>query len=512
MPMELGLADERGYPHRGQADYQEPAADPGTGTVRVRGIFPNPDGAILPGFFVRVRIPAGQRDDALLVPERALGTDQAGQFLLVVGKDDLVEYRPVKAGPRIDELRVVEGKIGPDDRVVVEGLLRARPRLKVDPDRRPGRGRQGRRRRRSPRLAPEVRPAGHAMLSRFFIERPIFANVIAIMTMIAGAVALCGLPIEQFPSITPPTVVVSTSYPGAERQVLSDAVASLIEQEINGVEGMLYMSSTCSNDGSYRLTVTFEIGTDLDKAQVLVQNRLAVALPRLPQEVQRLGVTAQKQSTNFLMAVALTSPDRRYDELFLGNYATLRIKNTLTRIRGVGNCDVFGGSRYGMRIWIDPEKLKARDLSTEDVLAAIREQNVQVAAGQVGQSPAPETQGFQYNVTTPGRLGDPEQFGDIIVKADDADPAGGPADPGARRGPRRAGRRGLRPVERDRRPVRRPGSASPCSPAPTRWTSPDGSRRPWRSSSRASPTAWNTRSPTTRRRSSRSRSARSTRR
>jgi HAE1 family hydrophobic/amphiphilic exporter-1 len=260
------------------------------------------------------------------------------------------------------------------------------------------------------------------MFSRFFIERPIFANVIAILTMIAGAGALIGLPVEQFPSITPPTVMVATSYPGASAQVLSDAVGSLIEQEINGVEGMLYMSSACSNDGSYRLTVTFEIGTDLDKAQVLVQNRLAVALPRLPQEVQRLGVTAQKQSTNFLMAVALTSPDGRYDELFLGNFATLRIKNTLTRIRGVGNCEVFGGSRYGMRIWLDPEKLKARDLSTEDVLAAIREQNVQVAAGQIGQSPAPGTQGFQYNVTTPGRLSDPEQFGDIIVKADDADP------------------------------------------------------------------------------------------
>ena len=259
------------------------------------------------------------------------------------------------------------------------------------------------------------------MFSRFFIERPIFANVIAILTMLAGAVALSRLPVEQFPSITPPTVVVATAYPGASALVLSDAVASLIEQEINGVQGMLYMSSACSNDGSYRLTVTFDIGTNLDQAQVLVQNRLAVALPRLPQEVQRLGVTAQKQSTNFLMAVALTSPDHRYDELFLGNFATLRVKNTLIRIPGVGNCDVFGGSRYGMRIWIDPEKLKARDLSTEDVLAAIREQNVQVAAGQIGQSPAPTTQGFQYNVTTPGRLSDPEQFGDIIIKADETD-------------------------------------------------------------------------------------------
>jgi hydrophobic/amphiphilic exporter-1 (mainly G- bacteria), HAE1 family len=260
------------------------------------------------------------------------------------------------------------------------------------------------------------------MLSRFFIDRPVFANVIAIMTMIAGAVALRNLPVAQFPVITPPTVIVSTSYPGASAQVLADAVASLIEQEINGVQDMLYMSSACSNDGSYRLTVTFEIGVDLDKAQVLVQNRLAVALPRLPQEVQRMGVTAQKQAANFLMAIVLTSPSNQYDELFLGNYATLRVKNILTRLRGVGNCDVFGGSRYGMRIWLDPEKLKARDLSAEDVLAAIREQNVQVAAGQVGQSPAPAQQGFQYNVTTPGRLREPEQFGDIIVKVDDSDP------------------------------------------------------------------------------------------
>jgi HAE1 family hydrophobic/amphiphilic exporter-1 len=257
------------------------------------------------------------------------------------------------------------------------------------------------------------------MFSKFFIERPIFANVIAIITMLVGAVTLYGLPIEQYPNITPPTVQVSTVYPGADAQVLSDTVAAPIEQEVNGVEGMLYMSSTCASDGSFRLTVTFEIGTDLDKAQVLVQNRLAVALPRLPQEVQRQGVTARKQSTNIIMAVSLISPDNRYDDLFLSNYASLRIKDELSRIYGVGEVEVFGGSKYGMRIWLDPEKLKARNLATEDVLNAIREQNVQVAAGQVGQYPSPRGQGFQYNVTTLGRLSDPEQFGDIIVKADD---------------------------------------------------------------------------------------------
>ena len=254
------------------------------------------------------------------------------------------------------------------------------------------------------------------MFSKFFIERPIFANVIAIMTMLVGVVTLLGLPVEQYPQITPPTVMVVTTYPGASAQVLSDTVASPIEQEVNGVEGMLYMSSTCSSNGTYSLTVTFEVGTDLDKAQVLVQNRVAIAEPRLPEEVQRQGITAKKQSTSITLVIGLTSPNGQYDNLFLGNYATLRVKDALSRIPGVGDILVFGGNSYGMRVWIDPEKLKARGLTTEDVLAAINEQNVQVAAGQVGQSPSPTDQNFQYTITTLGRLSDPEEFGNIIVK------------------------------------------------------------------------------------------------
>jgi len=255
------------------------------------------------------------------------------------------------------------------------------------------------------------------MLSKFFIERPIFANVIAIMTMLVGAVTLYSLPVEQYPKITPPTVQVVTNYPGADAQVLSDTVASPIEQEVNGVEGMLYMSSSCSSNGTYTLTVTFEVGTDLDKAQVLVQNRIAIAQPRLPMEVQRQGITAKKQSTSIILVIGLISPDGRYDNLYLGNYATLRVKDALSRIPGVGDILVFGGNSYGMRVWIDPEKLRARGLTTEDVLAAISEQNIQVAAGQVGQSPSPDNQTFQYTVTTQGRLSDPEEFGNIIVKA-----------------------------------------------------------------------------------------------
>ncbi|MGD8243540.1 MAG: efflux RND transporter permease subunit, partial [Desulfobacterales bacterium] len=254
------------------------------------------------------------------------------------------------------------------------------------------------------------------MFSRFFIERPIFATVVSIVIVIAGIVALLALPISQYPEITPPTVEVTTSYPGASAQVLAETVASPIEQEVNGVEGMIYMMSRSASDGNYTLTVTFEVGTDVDMAQILVQNRVAIAMPKLPDEVKRQGVNTKKKSTAFLLFIALTSPDGRYDNLYLSNYATLNIKDELSRIYGVGDVDVFGGQDYSMRIWLDPEQLKARDLTTGDVIQAIEEQNVQVAAGQIGQPPAPKGQSFQYTITTLGRLSDVEEFENIILK------------------------------------------------------------------------------------------------
>jgi HAE1 family hydrophobic/amphiphilic exporter-1 len=253
-------------------------------------------------------------------------------------------------------------------------------------------------------------------MSRFFIDRPIFANVIAIVTMIFGAVALIALPIEQYPEITPPTVQVRAVYPGASAQVVADTVAAPIEQQVNGVEDMLYMQSTSSSDGSYSLTVTFEVGTDLDQAQVLVQNRIAAAEPLLPEEVRRQGVTAKKQSTNIILVINLLSPDNTYDSLFLSNYASLRIRDELSRIDGVGDARSFGSTEYSMRIWLDPEKLKARNLTTQDILRVLREQNVQVAAGAIGQAPAPESQDFQLTISALGRLSEPEQFEQIVVK------------------------------------------------------------------------------------------------
>jgi HAE1 family hydrophobic/amphiphilic exporter-1 len=254
------------------------------------------------------------------------------------------------------------------------------------------------------------------MFSKFFIERPIFASVISIVIVIAGSITLGALPVAQYPEITPPTVQVSAVYPGANAQVVSETVAAPIEQQVNGVEGMIYMSSTSASDGSYKLTVTFEVGTNLDMAQVMVQNRVKLAEPYLPEEVKRQGVNTKKQSTNIILFVSLFSADGRYDELFLSNYATLRLKDVFARIPGVGDVTVFPPSDYSMRIWLDPQQLQSRSLTTKEVLDAIREQNVQVAAGQIGQPPAPRGQSFQYPVNVLGRLSDIEQFQQIIVK------------------------------------------------------------------------------------------------
>ena len=255
------------------------------------------------------------------------------------------------------------------------------------------------------------------MLSKFFIDRPVFANVIAIVTILLGVVALYRLPVERYPAITPPTVVVTGNYPGANAKVVADTVAAPIEQQVNGVENMMYMSSTSSADGSYSLTITFEIGTNLDDAQVLVQNRVSIAEPGLPEEVRRQGLSVKKQGSNIVLAVTITSPTKKYDGLFLSNYATLRLRDELSRIKGVGEVMVRGAGAYSMRIWFDPDRLASRQLTTSDVIAALARQNVQVAAGQVGQPPSPDGQRFQMTVTTLGRLSDPEQFENIVVKA-----------------------------------------------------------------------------------------------
>ena len=253
---------------------------------------------------------------------------------------------------------------------------------------------------------------------RFFIDRPIFAIVLSVLMMIGGIVAFFHLPLSEYPAVTPPTVQVTASYPGANPQVIAETVAAPLEQVITGVEGMLYMTSQSATDGRMILTATFAQGTNADMAQIQVQNRVSRALPRLPEEVQRLGVVTQKTSPDILMVVHLLSPDQRYDPLYISNYAYLQVRDELSRLPGINDVLVWGAGEYSMRLWLDPDLIAARGLTAGDVIAAVREQNVQVAAGSVGQSPD-SSAAFQVTVNTLGRLTDEEQFGDIIIRTGD---------------------------------------------------------------------------------------------
>src|SRR4029077_7406038 len=238
------------------------------------------------------------------------------------------------------------------------------------------------------------------MLARFFIDRPVLAWVISIVIILLGAIAAGFLPIAEYPEVTPPNVRVTANYPGADARVVAETVAAPIEQQVVGVEGMLYMTSQSNNDGSYTLDVTFALGTDINMAQVLVQNRVAIATPTLPDVVKNIGVTVKKQSPDILLAVSLFSDDNPetgrhyYDQLYMSNYATIQIKDALARLEGVGDVLVFGQRDYSMRVWLDPDQLQARGLTASDVIRVLREQNVQVAAGQIGQPPIPTRQAF----------------------------------------------------------------------------------------------------------------------
>src|ERR1700760_3453692 len=259
-----------------------------------------------------------------------------------------------------------------------------------------------------------------ARMVGFFIHRPIFASAIAVIMVLAGAICYFLLPVSQFPDITPPQVVVSAVYPGASAQVVADTVTTPLEQQINGVPGMMYMSSSSSNDGSSTITITFEVGYPLSIAAVDVQNRVSQAAPILPPIVNQAGVTIKKQNPNFVLIVNHTSPDRSIDPVTLSNYAYLQVVDPLKRVPGVGDVQIFGERRYSMRIWLDPDKLAALGITAVDVQNAIAEQNIQVAAGKIGQPPAPPGTPFEMQVNAVGRLSDPAQFGDIIIRANPA--------------------------------------------------------------------------------------------
>ncbi len=258
-------------------------------------------------------------------------------------------------------------------------------------------------------------------ISRFFIDRPIFAAVLSVVITLVGAISIFTLPISEYPEVTPPQVVVRAQFPGANARVIAETVATPLEEQLNGVEGLLYMNSLATADGAMTLTISFKIGTNPEVAETAVQNRVQRALPRLPEIVRQVGVTTEKSSPNLTMVVHMVSPDNRYDALYLRNYAALNVRDQLLRIPGMGSVQTFGSGDYAMRIWLDPQKLAARNLTSGDVVAALREQNAQVAAGVVGATPAPAGTEFQLAINTQGRLVTEQQFAEVIVKADTTD-------------------------------------------------------------------------------------------
>ena len=271
------------------------------------------------------------------------------------------------------------------------------------------------------------------MISHFFIDRPIFATVLSVLVVLAGGIALVSLPVAQYPPISPPQIQVSINYPGASAQVVADTVAAPIEQQVNGVPGMLYMTSLSGNTGTYTLFVTFEVGTDLDTALVMVQNRVQLAIPLLPTSVQNQGITIRKKTPDILMAISVYSPDGRYDAQYLSNFALLNLYDPLLRVDGVSDITILGTPQYSMRAWLDPQKLASRSMNAGDVAAAVASQNLQAAAGRVGEPPVGR-RAFEFPIDTLGRLTEPEQFGDIIIKA------GSPAPAPLRAPPRACGR------------------------------------------------------------------------
>ncbi|MEM8595767.1 MAG: efflux RND transporter permease subunit, partial [Pseudomonadota bacterium] len=252
-------------------------------------------------------------------------------------------------------------------------------------------------------------------LPQFFIDRPIFAIVISAFITIVGALSYFTLPVAQYPEVAPPSVQVTAQYPGASAETIAETVATPLEQQINGVEGMLYLSSQATGDGNLTITVTFELGTDLDQAQVLVQNRVSIAEPRLPEEVRRLGVVTQKASPDLLIVVHMFSPDGSRDDLYITN-AAQRVRDELTRLKGVGQVNIFGARDYSMRIWLDPERIAALEMTPGEILAALRAQNAQVASGLLNQQPTPEAAAFELSLQTTGRLTDVAEFERVIVK------------------------------------------------------------------------------------------------
>ena len=431
--MRIRLADETEWTRTGKVDFVDNSFAPRSGTIRTRAVVDNKNQLLTPGIFGRVQLFGGEYD-ALMIPDSAIISDQARKIVFTVGDDNVVKAKPVTLGPIVDGLRVVRDGLAADR---PGGAGRAR-----QPDGaagRQGRAAKGRDQHRQSQVSAPFRRHQPMRFSHFFIDRPIFASVLSIIILIVGAIAQRNLPIAEYPEIAPPTVNVTATYPGASAEVIAATVATPLELEINGVDDMLYINSQSTGDGRLSINVVFKPGVDIDQAQVNVQNRVAVAQPRLPQDVQRLGVVVRKASPDLMMVVHMTSPDGSRDQQYISNYATLNVKDVLGRVDGVGNVQVFGARDYSMRVWLDPARVAGHNLTASEVVAALRAANLQVAAGSINQAPAVSPGAFTLSVQTLGRLSAPggvrqhraarrtRRFGDAP----------------ARRRPHRTGRAGL---------------------------------------------------------------------
>ncbi len=373
--------------------------------MRGRALVPNPDGFLTPGQFGRVQLLGSGEFDALLIPDSAILTDQSRRFVWTVDENNMPEQRVIEPGGLERGLRIVRAGLQPGDRIVDQRHAARAPR-------------GARRADGWARRAACRQLAGATMaFSKLFIDRPILAGVISVLIMLVGAVAYLRLPVSQYPEVAPPTITVTASYPGANAETVAAAVAAPLEQEINGVEGMLYLSSQSTSDGRVTVTVTFALGTDLDDAQVLVQNRVNIALPRLPEDVRRLGVVTLKNSPDILMVVHIYSPDDSRDQLYLSNYTLLNIRDRLARLDGVGDLRLFGAREYSMRIWLDPHRIASLGMTAGEVVQALRGQNVQVAGGVLDRPPSTKQGAYEVSVQLLGRLTDPAQFGDVLLKS-----------------------------------------------------------------------------------------------
>lgn len=421
----ITLADNTIYPYKGLVDFAEPQVDPRTGTFSVRAEMPNPERILLPGQFTKVKLLLDVREKATVVPLKSVIIEKGGAYIYVMRKDSTVERRFIELGPEFQNQVVVERGLAPGEDIVIEGYHKLNPgmKVKVSPA-----VEDKKRRKRYDRIISlpntnspmeenlRIQKTIDIMKVSFFIDRPVFSAVISILIVIVGIIGLTMLPIDQYPQITPPVVKISASYPGASALTVSQAVATPIEQELNGTPGMLYMESNSSNSGGFSATVTFDISADPDLAAVEIQNRIKLAESRLPAEVIQNGISVEKQAASQLLTLCLTSTDPKFDEIYLSNFATLNVLDLIRRIPGVGRVSNIGSRYYAMQIWVQPDKLANFGLTVADLQNALKDQNRESAAGVLGQQPV---QGLDVTIpiTTQGRLSTVSQFEEIVVRA-----------------------------------------------------------------------------------------------